>query len=67
MKIGVRLRDFRMKADKTLKQISEETGLSVSFISDVERGRVDPSLKTLQKFAKVYDIHLSYLFIGVDS
>src|SRR5215204_3846926 len=35
---GERLRRLRVKAHKTLKEVSEATGLSISFISALERG-----------------------------
>src|SRR5918994_836450 len=35
---GERLRRLRIKAHKTLKEVSEATGLSISFISALERG-----------------------------
>src|SRR5215211_4238106 len=35
---GERLRRLRIKAHKTLKEVSEITGLSISFISALERG-----------------------------
>lgn len=36
-----------LRGDKTLKQLAELTGLSLSYLSDIERGRTEPSIKTL--------------------
>lgn len=38
----------------TLSEVAQKTGLSISFLSDMERGRVAPSLETLHKLAQVY-------------
>jgi XRE family transcriptional regulator, regulator of sulfur utilization len=47
----------------TLSQVSEGTGLSVSFLSDVERGRTKPSLDTLETLAKFYQVNLSEFIV----
>lgn len=38
-----------LRGDKTLKQLAELTGLSISYLSDIERGRTLPSIDTLDK------------------
>lgn len=57
------LRWLRKMRELTLKEAGEKTGLSVSFLSDMERGRVRPSLETLWKLAIAYrtpiSVHLS--------
>lgn len=64
--IGVRFKDYRMKVDKTLKETSEATGLSVSFLSDVERGITNPSIETCQRMANYYNTTLSHFLQGVE-
>jgi len=39
----------------TLREVAESTGLSISFLSDIERGRTQPSITTLQKLTQVYN------------
>ena len=53
--IGETFRYHREKNGMKLWQVSAESGLSVSFISDIERGRSVPSLATIEKLCKVYD------------
>jgi transcriptional regulator with XRE-family HTH domain len=53
------LRWLRKMREMTLKETSKKSGLSVSFLSDMERGRVRPSLETLQKLAITYKAPLS--------
>lgn len=47
--IPVTLKALRTSNGWTLKQLSERTGLSVSYLSDLERGRTLPSIDTLDK------------------
>lgn len=59
---GNRILSLRKKKKMTLKQVSELTGLSVAFLSQVERERTDPSLASLKKIAAALSIKLSDLF-----
>ncbi len=56
-----RLRIVRKRKDMTLAEVAEATGLSVSFLSDLERGRTDPSFSTLKKLASCYRVSPAYL------
>lgn len=53
--LAATLRFLRKARQMTLREVAEDTGLSVSFISDIERGRTRPSLATLQKLAGAYN------------
>lgn len=63
---GSKLRLLRKKHGKTLLDVSREIGISVSFLSDVERGRTRPSLDTLEKLAMLYEVHPSDLISDVE-
>ena len=65
MKISERLRSLRKLHGLKLREVSKKTGLSLSYVSDLERGRKNPSLETCQKFATVYKITLSEMFADV--
>lgn len=43
----------------TLKQLAERTGLSISYISEIEKGEKNPSIRTLTKLSLGLDIPLS--------
>ena len=45
----------------TLQYVSDFTELSVSYISDLEHDRTEPSIKTLKTLAKFYHVKPSYL------
>lgn len=66
MKLGERLREIRQGLALTLLQVSQATTLSVSYLSDVERGRTTPSLETLEKLAACYQMPLGKLMASVD-
>lgn len=50
--IGERLRARRKQIGKTLQQVADECGLTVGFISQIERGISKPSLASLYSVAK---------------
>ena len=66
MKLGERLRELRQQRDLTLLQLSQQTGLSVSYLSDLERGRTNPSIDTLERIAGTYQVLLGELVAGAD-
>ncbi len=66
MQINERLKFYRTFRRKTLRDLGNETGLSVSHISSIERGVTMPSLETCQRMANVYSISLTLLFAGVE-
>lgn len=66
MKLGERLRLIRKENKLTLKDLSQLANLSVPYLSELERGVVNPSVDTLQKVAKAYQISVKQLLIGVE-
>ncbi len=62
---GERLRRLRLKAHKTLKDVSETTGLSISFISALERGGSGASVASLRLLAETYGVNMREVF-GAD-
>lgn len=59
--VGARIKALRKQKKYTLKDMSSKTGISVSFLSDIENGRSNPSLDRLTDIAKTLDINVSYL------
>lgn len=66
MKLGERLRLIRKEKKLTLKDLGELADLSVPYLSGMERGVVNPSVETLQKVAKAYNMTVQDLFSGVE-
>lgn len=57
--LGERLRSRRRSLGLTLKEVADAAGLSVGFISQIERGITTPSLSSLVSVARVLEVHVS--------
>jgi|SRR3990170_3512156 len=66
MQISEALRAYRITRKKRLHEVASAAGISVSFLSDVERGRTLPSLETCQALCNFYGISLAWLFSDVE-
>ena len=44
-----------------MKELAQEAGMSISYISQVERGEIDPSLSSLRRIASVLQVPLYLL------
>ena len=61
-KIGERIKRLRLKKSMGLVELGKHTGLSASFLSQLETGRVVPTLRNLARIAMVFSKDLSYFF-----
>jgi len=59
---GLRLRQVRDDLDKTQEEFAEILGISVDFLSLIERGRNAPSFKKLEKMSRGLQKPVAYLF-----
>lgn len=50
--LGKKIRSRRRAIDMTLQQVSERVGLSIGFLSQIERGTSTPSLSSLCNIAE---------------
>lgn len=60
------IRELRRRKNFTLRQLSEKTGYTVSFLSQLERGIKNPSLDALRAIAQALDISLVSLMNNSD-
>ena len=60
--IGERIRRLRLKRSMGLVELGTRTGLSASFLSQLETGRVVPTIRNLAKLALAFEKDLSYFF-----
>ncbi len=60
--IGREVRSYRQTQRLTVKELSEQTGLSIGMLSKIENGVTSPSLTTLQTLANALNIPLTALF-----
>src|ERR1043166_1396892 len=60
--VGERLRELRRFRRATLRTIADRSGLSESFLSQVERGRSSASIASLRKIAEALGVSMADLF-----
>jgi transcriptional regulator with XRE-family HTH domain len=60
--LGERLRAIRLLRRRTLREVAEAAGVSESFVSQLERGRSNASVASLQRLAAALGIEVSDLF-----
>jgi len=63
MTLGEKLKLLRHR--RTLRTVFAGTGLSISYLSDLENNRTNPSLKSLMKLAVYYDMDIVGILHGV--
>lgn len=61
-RLGERIKQLRLKKSMGLVELGRHTGLSASFLSQLETGRVVPTLRNLARIALVFSKDLSYFF-----
>jgi len=67
MALGTTIRDFRKQRGFTLQVLSDQLGISCSFLSAVEREVKKPSVAMVKKLSDVLNISPTYLFgIGTE-
>ena len=63
--LGSRLRSLRADRDETLAQTSERAGISPQYLSEIERGRKEPSSEMIAALAGALDTTLADLTFAV--
>lgn len=66
-RLGHRIKRLRLKRSMGLVELGKQTGLSASFLSQLETGRVVPTLRNLARLALVFGKDLSYFFDSGDN
>lgn len=61
MDVGLRLKLFRVTATLKQKDVADKLGVTVNFVSMVERGKRDPTLRFLQRFSEMVGVPVSIL------
>jgi len=61
-KFGQRLREIRLSRQMSQERFAEAIGISVDFLSLVERGRNAPSFETLDRIGKRLKMSVADLF-----
>lgn len=62
--VGGTIRRLRKAAGLSQEALAERAGLALRYVSGVERGEENPSLRSLVALAEALDIHPARLFDG---
>lgn len=65
--IGTRLKDLRLQKGLSLRELAKQAHTSHSFIADIEAGRSNPSLDTIDALAKALHVSIDYLLGRTDN
>jgi len=57
---GSKIRKLRKNKNMTIEELSEKSGFTASYISQVERNLIEPSLTALDKISKVLNVSPYY-------
>ncbi|WNC15172.1 XRE family transcriptional regulator [Brevibacillus brevis] len=60
--LGPLIKELRLQRKMTLKQLSEKTSLSISFLSQVERSKCSVRIESLTHIAEALGVNPSYFF-----
>jgi transcriptional regulator with XRE-family HTH domain len=61
-RVGEHVRQLRVQAGISLRTLARQTGFSASFMSQLENGRVSPSISSMEKIAAALGATLSEFF-----
>ena len=61
MELGRKIKNYRLKKKLSLKQLAGRANISLSFLCDIEQGRSNPSLETLQGIASALGLSINAL------
>jgi DNA-binding transcriptional MerR regulator/mannose-6-phosphate isomerase-like protein (cupin superfamily) len=60
--LGLRLRKLRLDSGKSLAQVAKSLGISIGFVSNLERGQVNASIAMLRRIAQHYGANILDFF-----
>lgn len=60
-KLGKNIQHYRKQAGLTQENLGNEVGLGRTYISEIERGKRNPSIRSVEKIAKVLKVKVSNL------
>jgi transcriptional regulator with XRE-family HTH domain len=64
VRLGNRVRALRRERQWTQVELAEMLGIDRSYLSEIETGKKDPSLRVLKTIAEGFGLSLSQLLLG---
>jgi len=66
-KVGLKIRNLRMRSGISLRKLAKDAGVSVSYLSGIEKDSVSPTLATLRKVLTALDTNFFDFFNDKES
>ncbi len=63
--LGMRLAYLRKKKGWSQEELAFRSGVNKNYLSDLENGRRNPSLRIIEQIAAALEVTLSDLFMGI--
>ena len=63
--LGMRIRYLREQKKMTLEDLAFDSNVNKNYLSDLERGNRNPTVKILTRIAQALDVTLEELFKGI--
>jgi len=60
--VSSNIRQYRLRGKWSQSSFAEKTDVSINFLSDIENGKKWPSINTMIKFAKAFNLEVYELF-----
>ena len=61
LKVGERIKDLRKEKNMSIRELAEQAGVNKSTIVNLEAGRFDARLDTLQQIASVFGKEINFV------
>ena len=65
--LGMRIKYLRSLKKWSQEDLALEAGVNKNYLSDLERGERNPTLKVLEKIAHAFGMNLEQLFKGIET
>ena len=65
--LGMRIKYLRTQKHLSQEDLALDANVNKNYISDLERGTRNPTVKILERIARALDISLSELFKGIQT
>ncbi len=65
IELGMRVRYLREQKKMTLEDLAFESNVNRNYLSDLERGNRNPTVKILARIAEALEVTLEELFKGI--
>lgn len=66
MNIGPSLKKIRLQKEYTISEVAHRISISASLLSQIENGKITPSLQTLEELLRFYAVNFSDFFKQVE-